>query len=62
MRGIDQGTDAIIQATKGEFKAPENYNRRGKSSGLVKIIFIIIMIVVFLAVSSGGGVVAAVHL
>ena len=53
--GISQGTDAIMQATKGEFKAPENYNRRGKSSGLGKIIFFIIIIVVFLAISSGGG-------
>ena len=54
--GINQGTDAIIQATKGEFKAPENYNKRGgKSSGLGRIIFIIIIIVVFLAISGGRG-------
>ena len=53
--GIDQGTDAIIQATKGEFRAPENYNRKGKSSGLGRIIFIVIIIIVFLAISSGGG-------
>ena len=54
--GISQGTDAIIQATKGEFKAPENYNKRGgNASGLGKIIFIIILIVVFLAISGGGG-------
>lgn len=54
-RGIDEGTDAIIQATQGEFKAPENYNKSGKSVGIGKIIFIIIIIIVFLAVSSGGG-------
>lgn len=54
-RGIDEGTDAIIQATKGEFKAPENYNKRGRSSGLGKIIFIIIIVIVFLAITSGGG-------
>ncbi len=53
--GINHGTDAIIQATKGEFKAPENYNRKGKSFGLGKIIFFIIIIVVFLAISGGGG-------
>lgn len=53
--GIDQGTDAIIQAIKGEFRAPENYNRKGKSSGLGRIIFIVIIIIVFLAISSGGG-------
>jgi len=54
--GISQGTDAIIQATKGEFKAPENYNKRGgNASGLGKIIFIIILIVAFLAISGRGG-------
>lgn len=52
--GINHGTDAIIEATKGEFKAPENYNRRGKSSGLGKIIFFVIIIVVFLAISGGS--------
>jgi uncharacterized protein len=53
--GIDQGTDAIIQATRGEFKAPENYNKRGKSFGFGRIIFIIIIVIVFLAISGGGG-------
>lgn len=53
--GIDHGTDAIIQATRGEFKAPENYNKRGKSFGLGRIIFIIVIIIVFLAISGGGG-------
>ncbi|MBC7887703.1 MAG: TPM domain-containing protein [Ferruginibacter sp.] len=54
-RGIDEGTDAIIQATKGEFKAPAHYSKGGKSFGIGKIIFIVIIIIVFLAVSSGGG-------
>lgn len=53
-RGIDEGTDAIIQATKGEFKAPKNYNRKGKPFSIGKIIFIIIIIVVFMSISSGG--------
>jgi uncharacterized protein len=52
--GINEGTDAIIQATKGEFQAPENYHRKGKSSGIAKLVFFIIIIVVFLAISSGG--------
>ena len=55
--GINQGTDAIIQATKGEFKAPQNYNKRGQQSsgsGLIKIVFFVIIIIVFLAISSGG--------
>lgn len=55
-RGIEEGTDAIIQAVKGEYKAPENYNKRKKGSGGIgRIIFIIVMIVIFLAVSGGKG-------
>lgn len=54
--GISQGTDAIIKAAKGEYKAPENYNRRGKAVGGVgKIIFFVIIIIVVLALKSGGG-------
>lgn len=54
--GVSQGTDAIIQAIKGEFKAPENYNKRGKSSGngLGRIVFFIVIIIVFLVISSGN--------
>jgi uncharacterized protein len=55
-RGIEEGTDAIIQAVKGEYKAPEGYNKsKGRGGGLGRIIFIIIMIVIFLAVSGGKG-------
>jgi len=54
-RGIEEGTDAIMQAVKGEYKAPANYNKKRKGAGSVlKIIFIIIMIIVFLAVKGGG--------
>ena len=54
--GVSQGTDAIIQAIKGEFKAPENYNKRGKTSGtgLGRIVFFIVIIIVFLVISSGS--------
>lgn len=52
-RGIEEGTDAIIQAVKGEYKAPENY--RNRSTGKIgNIIFIIILILIFIAISSGG--------
>ena len=55
-RGIEEGTDAIMQAVKGEYKAPANYNKRKKGSGGIgRIVFIIIMIVVFLAISGGKG-------
>jgi uncharacterized protein len=54
-RGIEEGTDAIMQAVKGEYQAPPGYNsRKGKGGGLGRIIFIIIIIVIFLAVSGGG--------
>ena len=52
--GINEGTDAIIQATKGEFHAPENYNRRGKSSGIGRLVFFAVIIIIFLAISAGG--------
>lgn len=54
-RGLDEGTDAIIQATKGEFKAPEGYYKsRGTSAGRI-IILIIIIIIVLSIMSRGGG-------
>ncbi len=50
-RGIEEGTDAIIQAVKGEYAAPKNYGK--KSSGAGRMMFIIIMIIVFLLISGG---------
>ena len=54
-RGIEEGTDAIMQAVKGEYTAPKNYRKKKTSGG--RIIFIIIMIIIFLIVSGrkGGG-------
>jgi uncharacterized protein len=55
-RGIEEGTDAIIKAVKGEYKAPAGYNKnKGRGGGLGRIIFIIVMIVIFLAISGGKG-------
>ncbi|MEP7110528.1 MAG: TPM domain-containing protein [Ferruginibacter sp.] len=54
-RGIEEGTDAIIQASKGEFHAPENYKKTGRVFIIGKIIFFIIIIIVVLALKSGGG-------
>jgi uncharacterized protein len=54
--GIDRGTDAIIEAIKGEFKAPDGYNKkRRKGSPFSTIIFIIVVIVVIISMFSGGG-------
>jgi len=53
-RGLDEGTDAIMQATKGEFKAPQGYYKnKGISAG--RVILIIIIIIIVLSLMSGGG-------
>ncbi|MEO6719483.1 MAG: TPM domain-containing protein [Ferruginibacter sp.] len=52
-RGIDEGTDAIINAIKGEYHAPKSYGKTKAPVG--KIFFIIIIIIVFLALAGGRG-------
>lgn len=52
-RGIDEGTDAIIKAVKGEYKTPRKKGKGDLSAG--KILLIIIIIVLLLSVGSGGG-------
>lgn len=52
--GIDSGVDAIIKATRGEYKAPQGYHtKRGLSAG--RVIFIIIIIIIFLSIFGRGG-------
>jgi uncharacterized protein len=53
-RGIEEGTDAIIKAVKGEYTAPKDY-RKKKSTGGTRIGFIVILIVLFLLFSGGRG-------
>jgi len=52
-RGIDEGTDAIISAIRGEYKAPRSYGKTNTSFG--KILFFIIIIIVVLALLGGKG-------
>ena len=52
-RGIDEGTDAIIKAVKGEYNTPRE--TRSSGSGWGRIIFIIIIIIFVLAFGSRGG-------
>ncbi|MEP6675202.1 MAG: TPM domain-containing protein [Ferruginibacter sp.] len=53
--GINLGTDAIIQATKGEYKAPPGYGKsKGRKSGWV-IGFIVVMVLLALFSRGGGG-------
>ena len=54
-RGIEEGTDAIMQAVKGEYKAPAGYNKKSGGGSFGRIIFIIIMIIIFLAIRGGRG-------
>ena len=56
-RGIDLGTDAIIKATKGEYKAPDNYGSKKKKGLSVStiIIIIIVLLIIFGGAGSGGG-------
>lgn len=55
-RGISNGIDAIIKASRGEYKAPEGYRDRedGKGGG-GGLVFIIILIIVIFILSRGGG-------
>jgi len=52
-RGIDEGTDAIISAVKGEYHAPRNYGKT--KSPFSKIIFFVVIIVIILALTGGRG-------
>jgi len=57
-RGFDLATDAIIQASRGEYQAPEGYNQnkqRGKSGGNILGIVIFIIIIIVLISRRGGG-------
>jgi uncharacterized protein len=62
-RGFDLAADAIIKASRGEYKAPEGYAQRGRHSsgkggniiGLFVIIFIIIIVISRGRGGGGGG-------
>lgn len=56
-RGIDLGTDAIIKATKGEYKAPDNYGSKKKKGLSVStiIVIVIVLLIIFGGAGSGGG-------
>ncbi len=59
-RGLDEGTDDLMKASAGEYKAPAGYSQRNKKSGGKTvlpgfIIFIIIMIIISRINRGGGG-------
>jgi len=55
--GIDRGTDAIMQASRGEYVAPEGYHKRKKEkgSGIGFIIAIIVILIILSSIKKGGG-------
>ncbi len=53
-RGIDLGTDAIMQAVKGKYNAPRAKSAAG-GNGIYRIIFFIIIIIIVSLISRGGG-------
>ena len=55
-RGVEEGTDAIIAAVKGEYSVPGSYSKKGGVS-IGRIIFIIFVIIMVLAMGGkkGGG-------
>lgn len=55
-RGLDDGTEAIIKATRGEYKPPAGYNsRKKKGVSIGTIIFIIIILLIIFGGASGPG-------
>ena len=58
-KGLDDATDAIFKAAAGEYKAPDDYNKKRSGSGggsiLGVVLFFIIVIFVLSRIGGGGG-------
>ena len=59
-RGLDKGTNDLMRAAAGEYKAPAGYSQRNKKSGgktvlPAFVIFVIIMIIISRINRGGGG-------
>ena len=53
-RGLDEGTNAIIESIQGEYQAPEGYNQKDKK-GVPGILILIIVIIIMSIIKRGGG-------
>jgi uncharacterized protein len=56
--GFNNGADAIIKASAGEYKAPAGYANRGKGStggGIFALMIIIVVIILIISRIGGGG-------
>ncbi len=56
---LDKGTNAIVDATKGEYKPPANYNNRNTGAGesilpFLLLVFLIIIIISIISRKGGG--------
>jgi uncharacterized protein len=56
-RGLDEGTNALMLAAGGEYKAPEGYHKRKKKDGgsVLGIIILIAIILIISGIARGGG-------
>jgi len=57
-KGLDAAINSIIEAARGEYKAPPGYNERGRGAGGLsfgKIIFGIIVLIIIMSMFGGGG-------
>lgn len=55
-RGLDAGTNAIIEAAAGEYQAPEGYgSRKNKGISIGTIIFIVILLIIIFGSAGGRG-------
>lgn len=54
-RGLDKGTDDIIKAAIGEYKAPNGYNKKGKGISIGSVFFVLLIIIIIISSIGGGG-------
>ncbi len=57
-RGLDKGTDALIKAAEGKYKAPQGWSKRNSGKGISPILVIVVviaLIVLFGGIAGGGG-------
>lgn len=55
-RGLDEGTDAIMSATKGEYKVPADYgSRKGSKGGKGNLIVFVLIVIFLLFIKPRGG-------
>lgn len=57
-KGLSDASASLIKAAAGEYKAPKDYNKRGKKNNggnIIGIIVIIVLVAIFGGIGGGGG-------